>query len=146
MSAKLTADSGELYDIYGRPVQIVAKSETLLFFGGKRARQTISRNTLKKRGKARSGGEWFFLERGAAFAHAARAREKERKREAEREIARISTMAEQALAELDDSVTSRLRRLKAEMAAAHPDRGGTSEAFIKARQRYVDAKRIAGVR
>jgi hypothetical protein len=27
--------------------------------------------------------------------------------------------------------------LKAEMAAAHPDRGGTDAAFIEARKRYV---------
>lgn len=39
-----------------------------------------------------------------------------------------------------------LKRLKAEMADAHPDRGGTDEAFIAARQRYVAAKRMAGVR
>jgi hypothetical protein len=32
-------------------------------------------------------------------------------------------------------------RLKAEMVAAHPDRGGTSAAFIEARRRYVDARR-----
>src|SRR5262249_20248908 len=34
-----------------------------------------------------------------------------------------------------------LARLKAEMAAAHPDKGGSSAAFIEARQRYVAAKR-----
>lgn len=39
-----------------------------------------------------------------------------------------------------------VKRLKAEMAAAHPDRGGTDEAFIAARQRYLDAKRMASVR
>jgi hypothetical protein len=68
------------------------------------------------------------------------------KREVVAEIARLSKMAEQAIAELDDHVASRLRRLKAEMASAHPDRGGTSEAFIEARQRYLGAKRLAGVR
>ena len=31
--------------------------------------------------------------------------------------------------------------LKAAMAAAHPDRGGSAEAFIKARARYVAARR-----
>ncbi|MEV7427001.1 hypothetical protein [Streptomyces sp. NPDC091212] len=36
-----------------------------------------------------------------------------------------------------------LKELKAAMAAAHPDRGGTSEAFIAARERYVLAKRLA---
>jgi hypothetical protein len=34
-----------------------------------------------------------------------------------------------------------LARLKAEMAAAHPDKGGSSAAFIEARQRYVEARR-----
>ena len=32
-----------------------------------------------------------------------------------------------------------LRRLRREMAAAHPDRGGTSEGFIDARRRYEHA-------
>lgn len=36
-----------------------------------------------------------------------------------------------------------LKELKAAMAAAHPDRGGTSEAFITARERYLRAKRAA---
>jgi hypothetical protein len=35
-----------------------------------------------------------------------------------------------------------LAELKAAMAAAHPDRGGTSEAFIAARRRYVAARRL----
>jgi hypothetical protein len=34
-----------------------------------------------------------------------------------------------------------LHKLKAEMAAAHPDRGGSSAAFIAARQAYVAARR-----
>jgi hypothetical protein len=34
-----------------------------------------------------------------------------------------------------------IKQLKAEMVAAHPDRGGSSEAFIKARAKYVAAKR-----
>jgi len=33
-----------------------------------------------------------------------------------------------------------LSTLRAEMATAHPDRGGTSEAFIEARRRYLDVK------
>ena len=36
-----------------------------------------------------------------------------------------------------------LLRLKAEMAAAHPDKGGTSAAFIAARKAYVEARRRA---
>ncbi len=39
-----------------------------------------------------------------------------------------------------------LRELKAAMAAAHPDRGGSSEAFIKARARYEAARRSDCVR
>jgi hypothetical protein len=37
----------------------------------------------------------------------------------------------------------RLAELKAAMAAAHPDRGGSDEAFIAARQRYEKARRSA---
>lgn len=33
------------------------------------------------------------------------------------------------------------KRLKAEMAVAHPNCGGTSAAFIEARKRYVTARR-----
>lgn len=36
-----------------------------------------------------------------------------------------------------------LKELKAAMAAAHPDRGGTIEAFIAARERYLKARRRA---
>jgi hypothetical protein len=36
-----------------------------------------------------------------------------------------------------------LRQLKAEMAAAHPDRGGSSAAFIAAREKYQAARRRA---
>lgn len=36
-----------------------------------------------------------------------------------------------------------LSRLRAEMADAHPDRGGTNDGFIAARRRYVQAKRKA---
>jgi hypothetical protein len=38
-----------------------------------------------------------------------------------------------------------LAELKAVMAAAHPDRGGTSEAFIAARRRFVAARRLVTV-
>ena len=34
-----------------------------------------------------------------------------------------------------------IAKLKAAMAAAHPDRGGSEAAFIKARNRYVEARR-----
>ena len=34
-----------------------------------------------------------------------------------------------------------LRKLRAAMAAAHPDHGGSSAAFIEARSRYVAARR-----
>jgi hypothetical protein len=36
---------------------------------------------------------------------------------------------------------AQLRKLKAEMAAAHPDRGGSNAAFIEARARYIAARR-----
>jgi hypothetical protein len=36
-----------------------------------------------------------------------------------------------------------LNKLKAEMAAAHPDHGGSNQAFIEARARYVQARRSA---
>jgi hypothetical protein len=36
-----------------------------------------------------------------------------------------------------------LHQLKAAMAAAHPDRGGSSAAFIEARQAYVAARRLS---
>ena len=75
-----------------------------------------------------------------------RARRMARKREMLAEIARLQAMSAQAIAEFDESIASRLRRCKAEMAAAHPDRGGTSEAFIEARKRYLAAKRIVGIR
>jgi integrase len=39
-----------------------------------------------------------------------------------------------------------LKRLKAEMAAAHPDHGATSEGFAIARQRYLDARGSGRVR
>ena len=39
--------------------------------------------------------------------------------------------------------TPNLLELKAEMAAAHPDRGGSNQAFIAARARYVAARRLA---
>jgi hypothetical protein len=38
--------------------------------------------------------------------------------------------------------TKNLRILKMSMAAAHPDHGGTSAAFIKAREEYVAAKSL----
>jgi hypothetical protein len=73
------------------------------------------------------------------------ARTRARNRALRAEMVRLTKLAEQGLAELDDFVASRLRQLKAEMAAAHPDHGGTSEAFIAARERYLGAKRISGV-
>jgi hypothetical protein len=38
-----------------------------------------------------------------------------------------------------------LAKLKAAMAAAHPDRGGSNAAFIEARKRYIEARRRARV-
>jgi hypothetical protein len=70
-----------------------------------------------------------------------RARRRALKAEMVREIEGLRAMAAQALAELDDHVASELHRLKSAMAAAHPDHGGSNEAFIAARQRYLGAKR-----
>jgi hypothetical protein len=42
-----------------------------------------------------------------------------------------------------DSKPESLQKLKMEMAAAHPDKGGTKEAFIEARKRYVAARQRA---
>lgn len=42
---------------------------------------------------------------------------------------------------LCDAAREDISALKAAMAAAHPDRGGSNEAFIEARRRYVDARR-----
>src|SRR5262245_42606733 len=39
-----------------------------------------------------------------------------------------------------------IKRLREEMAAAHPDRGGTNETFAIARQRYLDARAGGRVR
>lgn len=41
----------------------------------------------------------------------------------------------------DGSEPVNIQKLKAEMAAAHPDRGGSSAAFIAARERYLQARR-----
>jgi hypothetical protein len=43
----------------------------------------------------------------------------------------------------DDDEIEDIAKLKQAMAAAHPDRGGSSAAFIEARARYVDARRRA---
>lgn len=51
---------------------------------------------------------------------------------------------ERALAPFRDLRSpAELSRLKAEMADAHPDRGGTTDAFIAAHERYVRARRAA---
>lgn len=42
--------------------------------------------------------------------------------------------------ELEDQAGPDLASLRAEMAAAHPDRGGSDEAFIAARSRYERAR------
>ncbi len=46
-------------------------------------------------------------------------------------------------ARLDAFAAADLKSLKAAMAAAHPDRGGSNAAFIAARKAYVDAKRAS---
>ncbi|MEU9470468.1 hypothetical protein AB0D78_28390 [Streptomyces avermitilis] len=44
---------------------------------------------------------------------------------------------------IEQARTSDLAELKSAMAAAHPDRGGSDEAFIAARARYEKARRTA---
>jgi hypothetical protein len=38
-----------------------------------------------------------------------------------------------------------VRKLRVEMADAHPDRGGTMEGFTQARERYLQARRLLEV-
>lgn len=54
-----------------------------------------------------------------------------------------SDRARRARRHRPEPVAPDLKALKAAMAAAHPDRGGTSEAFIAARTRYLRAKNRA---
>src|SRR5690242_3709850 len=46
----------------------------------------------------------------------------------------------------DNRDDNEVKRLKAEMADAHPDRGGTSESFAVARERYLTARGSGRVR
>jgi hypothetical protein len=137
---------GYLYDDYGREILIEGKSETLFFFGDGWRRRTISRRALEKNRKARIDGRWFFLDRGAALAHRARARDAEKALEAEqaREVGAQQTFRPVPEATVINVVDTNLRRLKAEMAAAHPDHGGTNDAFIAARKRYLKARAKLG--
>src|SRR5262249_16882746 len=61
----------------------------------------------------------------------------------ERTQKRQATRGARGLEEEQERVRQKLARLKilkAEMAAAHPDHGGTSQAFMAARRRYVRAR------
>jgi hypothetical protein len=49
-------------------------------------------------------------------------------------------MAAEQRAAMRESADAELGRLREAMVAAHPDRGGTSAAFIKARRIYVAAR------
>jgi hypothetical protein len=77
---------------------------------------------------AENGKTWFSDEQ-AATAAVAKARSKALKRNGAKMLQRrIKNNA-------------KLLKLKMEMAAVHPDHGGSSEAFIEARERYVKAKK-----
>ena len=63
--------------------------------------------------------------------------------QAERLLKQARKRATEALYRHPRDTAAELKRLKEKMADAHPDRGGSSAAFIAARQRYVDARRRA---
>jgi hypothetical protein len=91
----------------------------------------------------------------AADVAAMRAQDEREAREARAEAQRAAeaarqaraTMAEQGAeaqrAAMRQSADAELGRLRGAMIAAHPDRGGTSLAFIKARRIYVAARKGA---
>jgi hypothetical protein len=132
-----------LYTDTGAEIPVSGLSEAKVFYRIGRFARAVSRSALEKKGKVydRDAKRWLFREQGAALAATARARQKLRDREANQEKGRLWDTAPavegQQKRESDDG---RLRRLKMEMAAAHPDRGGTSEAFIAACRRYLKAK------
>jgi hypothetical protein len=79
----------------------------------------------------------------AREAHMARA-EAARASEAARQArATMAAQGAEALRRMRQSADAELGRLREAMVAAHPDRGGTSAAFIKARRIYVAARKGA---
>jgi hypothetical protein len=134
-------DDGLIYGQFGERIPISAKSLTKIFFRTEREARSISRPAFDKNGKAKDAGEWFFATEGAALAYAARRREKER----ERGRAWKSVRPAAKPLKLDVNA-SEVRRLRLEAADAHPDKGGSSEKFIKAHARYIAAKRACEAR
>jgi hypothetical protein len=140
-----------VYSDTGIEIPVVAISAGKVFFRRGRLPYAVSRPHLERKGKAydRVAKTWLYLEQGEALASAARARQKRLDQEAEAMAQAHQWRACQALPagpglqkrEIDGS---RLYRLKMAMVAAHPDHGGTSEAFIAARKRYLSAKSFRG--
>jgi hypothetical protein len=146
--AKIGADTANdeceyLWSEYG-PIPIAGKSENLIFLNRTR---TVSRRTLKRNGKAWSKGQWFFQTEGAALAHRACTREADREAARRWEEARRQEQASRKpIPEVAVPINAELAgllQLKAAMAAAHPDRGGSKETFIAAHKRYLKAKEAA---
>jgi hypothetical protein len=187
-----------LYGSYGRKIEIVGKSETMIFVRQGRGRRissyTVSRSAFERNGKVKSGwdsDEWLFLNKEQALEHSARESErrmqkereqqqrwqreqeaqrkrqqeaeKERYRKFQEETKRIRVDFENWHAEWRERwqhiwenpgvqhpqrhaappTPEEMHRLKMEMVAAHPDKGGTADAFIKARAAYTAAKQAS---
>jgi hypothetical protein len=137
-----------IYTDTGTEIPVEALSVGKVFFRRRNGPYAISRRDLEKKGKAydRVAKTWMYLDQGKALAAAARARQKQIDEETAAAAARAQRKAATYEAPPSDAgpqkreADGRLLRLKQAMADAHPDRGGTSEAFIAARKRYLKAK------
>jgi hypothetical protein len=139
-----------VYSDTGVEIQVVSLSAGKVFFRRGRLACAVSRPDLERKGKAydRVAKQWLYLDKGDALAAVARARQRRLDQEAAEAVARAQQRAAWAYDALPTGAAPqkratddvRLRRLKLEMANAHPDRGGTSEAFIAAHKRYLRAK------
>jgi hypothetical protein len=84
------------------------------------------------------------VEEGVATLHRLAAEwEARMRREELAERARAAREAQMRAERREEMRQPDLHALKMAMAAAHPDHGGSSEAFIKARERYLNAKQSA---
>lgn len=160
ISAKVGNDTSPqegacIYDCFARSIPVAGLAGTKIFFRSGDGVHAVSRRDIEKKGKAydRKGKEWIFSTEGAALAAMARQREKQNAENARFEAARAAytahaaqQVAQSACAAQKHRATEsdKLHLLKQQMADAHPDRSGTSEAFIAARNRYLRAK--AGAR
>jgi hypothetical protein len=79
----------------------------------------------------------------AGHAHRARAKAARVAEWARLERVAVAAQGAEALRRMRQSADAELGRLREAMVAAHPDRGGTSAAFIKARRIYVAARKGA---